>query len=169
MNQSLTGWNKATVVWRGRANPTGNAALETIFSCTYIHPVYLFYVCGTWFSDCQRFKISSSTGWNTAAACLVRSNKSDWQVERGPPIVNASKMSSSTAWNKTTACSVRRNKSYWQLDMKPYPVALTSGNVLASFNTGFLHNHAGSDRGSIEVRSRSKRTPVATKIIAKWI
>ena len=91
MNKSLTGWNKATVVWRGRANPTGNAALETIFSCTYIHPVYLFYVCGTWFSDCQRFKISSSTGWNTTAACLVRSNKSDWQVERGPPIVNASK------------------------------------------------------------------------------
>lgn len=41
---------------------------------------------------------------------------------------------------------------------KRYLVALTASNGMASFKTGFLHKQAGSDRGSIEVRSRSKRT-----------
>ena len=41
---------------------------------------------------------------------------------------------------------------------KRYLVALTASNGMASFKTGFLHKQAGSDRNSIEVRSRSKRS-----------
>ena len=76
-------------------------------------------------------------------------------VEHGFPIVNASKLSSSTGWKKTTARLAQTNKSYWQRNMIS---SCTYSQQWNGFKTGFLHKQAGSDRGSIEVRSRSKRT-----------
>ena len=76
-------------------------------------------------------------------------------AEHGFPIVNASKLSSSTGWKKTTARLAQTNKSYWQRNMIS---SCTYSQQWNGFKTGFLHKQAGSDRGSIEVRSRSKRT-----------
>ena len=61
-----------------------------------------------------------------------------------------------TSWKNTTACLVQANKSYRQRGS--HPVALTASNLMASFRTGFLHRQAGSNRSSIEARSRSERT-----------
>ena len=76
-------------------------------------------------------------------------------VEHGFPIVNASNLSSSTGWKKTTARLAQTNKSYWQRNMIS---SCTYSQQWNGFKTGFLHKQAGSDWGSIEVRSRSKRT-----------
>ena len=85
----------------------------------------------------------------------LTSGMSFMYVEHGFPIVNAAKLSSSTGWKKTTARLAQTNKSYWQRDMIS---SCTYSQQWNGFKAGFLHQQAGSDRGSIKVRSKEPRT-----------